>query len=141
MRHLQGVVIGLVGTVLALAVAGRGMGTAFEASMRMQLDAVPAGAALLLLGGVLLGGVALAVRVSPAAPLTGAVLLILLSAYSWFDPQALFGLGRGLGYLLGLQYGALLAGMLAVVAFLRPRRTRPAGPAIPAPGSSGPVVH
>ncbi|MEJ8279019.1 hypothetical protein [Pseudonocardia spirodelae] len=146
MRHIVGILVGLVGTGAALVVAGRGMGIAYESMMRMDLDRVPAGTGLLAVGGVLLGGVVLAGRHSPAAPLTGAVLLALATAATLFDPQAPFALGRGLGYLLSLQYGALLAGLLAVAAFVVPRRRTRTGPPPPwaqgTPGpSAGPVVH
>ncbi|WP_226365888.1 hypothetical protein [Pseudonocardia sp. ICBG162] len=143
MRHLVGVLVGLVGTAVALVVAGAGMGTAYESMMRMDLDRVPAGSGLLLVGGLLLGAVVLAARLSPGAPLTGAVLLLAGSAWTLFDPQAPFVLGRGLGYLLSLQYGMLLAGLLAVAAFAVPRRrAEPGPPPSWAHGpSSGPVVH
>jgi hypothetical protein len=142
-RHLVGILVGLVGTVVALLVAGAGMGIAYESMMRMDLDRVPAGSGLLLVGGLLLGAVVLAARLSPGAPLTGAVLLLAGSAWTLFDPQAPFALGRGLGYLLSLQYGMLLAGLLAVAAFVVPRRrAEPGPPPSWAHGpSSGPVVH
>lgn len=143
MRHLMGILVGLAGTAVALSVAGAGMGIAYEGMMRMDLDRVPSGSGLLLAGGLLLGGVALAARLSPAAPLTAAVLLASASAWTLFDPQAPFALGRGLGYLLSLQYGMLLAGLLAVAAFVVPRRrAEPGPPPSWAHGpSSGPVVH
>lgn len=143
MRHLVGILVGLVGTAVALVVAGRGMGIAYESMMRMDLDRVPTGSGLLLAGGLLLGGVVLAARLSPGAPLAGAVLLLAGSAWTLFDPQAPFELGRGLGYLLSLQYGTLLAGLLAVAAFVLPRRrAEPGPPPSWAHGpSSGPVVH
>ncbi|WP_224403116.1 hypothetical protein [Pseudonocardia sp. ICBG1034] len=59
MRHLVGILVGLVGTAVALVVAGAGMGTAYESMMRMDLDRVPAGrlSGRLLVGGLLLGAV------------------------------------------------------------------------------------
>ncbi|WP_224391883.1 hypothetical protein [Pseudonocardia sp. ICBG1293] len=143
MRHLVGILVGLVGTAVALAVAGAGMGIASESMMRMDLDRVPAGSGLLFVGGLLLGAVVLAARLSPGAPLAGAVLLLGGSAWTLVDPQSSFALGRGLGYLLSLQYGMLLAGLLAVAAFVVPRRrAEPGPPPSWAQGpSSGPVVH
>jgi hypothetical protein len=132
-RHVGGAAIGLLGTLAGLALMGLGIGRAAYALATFQLGAGRVvGALLLLLGGAVLGGVVVARRLSPAAPLAGGILLLVLSLTELAVPGGWLSyggrpdsLGYGLSTLIGYQIGIALAGILIVSAFTGSRTAAP----------------
>jgi hypothetical protein len=147
-RHFVGFLIGLVATLVGLVVIAYGLGFAQRAFEVLTRGTAVLGAALLLVGGAVVGAVVAARRLSLAAPLTGAVVALLIAAGEVVAPGLVYDLGAGqafadgLGTLLGLQVPAILAGLLLVAPLGGARRAaREAPPLPPAPqwgGQPGP---
>ncbi len=149
MRHLGGIVIGFFGVVVGLVVIAAALGLTQRAVEQFTQGPLMLGAVLLLIGGAAIGAVAIFRRMSVTAPLTGAVVALLLTLAGVLAPSWLYdlGLGRalggGLGVLVSLQLPALLAGVLLltsigvaaprVVAPTAPPAMPPAGPPTAAP--------
>ena len=131
MRHFVGFLIGLLATLVGLVLTAFGLGFAQRAYELLTRGTAIVGAALLLVGGAVIGGVVVARRLSVAAPLTGAVVVLLMAVGELVAPGWIFDLGAGqalaggLGTLLGLQVPATLTGLLFVASFGAgpPRRT------------------
>ncbi|SFO06884.1 hypothetical protein SAMN05216207_102939 [Pseudonocardia ammonioxydans] len=148
MRTVPGVLVGVVGACVAVALLGTGFGITRQAMTRYDLTLMPVGALMLLAGGAVVGvlvGLARRSRWVPGA--AGAVLLV-AGAYALVDPLWAYDLGRGVGDLVATQLATVLAGVLlaGTVAAGRPRDGREPGPAAPhpswgAPPPSGPIVH
>jgi hypothetical protein len=141
-RHLGGFVIGLVGALFGLALLSLGLGRAVDALRVLELGAGRLVAALLLLlGGLVLGAVVAARRLSPAAPLTGGALLLLLSLIDLAAPRWLFELGLGggpgsLGYGLSILFGyqiSIVPAAILLVSTLAGSRAPAAAPMLVGP--------
>lgn len=148
MRTVPGVLVGVVGAFVAVALLGTGFGISRQAMMRYDMTMMPAGALILLAGGAVVGvlvGMARRSRWVPGA--AGAVLLV-AGLYALVDPMWAYDLGRGVGDLIATQLATVLAGALLAGAVTagRPREGKEPGSAAPhpswgAPPPSGPVVH
>ena len=79
MRHLGGIVIGFVGVVVGLVVIAAALGLTNRAAEQFTRAPLLLGTVLMLVGGAAIGAVAIFRRLSVAAPLTGAVVALLLT--------------------------------------------------------------
>src|SRR5690349_8632688 len=137
MRHLGGIVVGFLGVVVGLVVIAAALGLTQRAVEQLTRAPLLLGTALMLIGGAAIGAVAIFRRLSLAAPLTGALVALLLTAAGAVAPSWPYelGLGRalggGLGVLLSLQVPALLAGVLVLtsIGVAAPRVVAPGAPA------------
>lgn len=142
MRHLGGAAIGLVGALVGLVVMALGLAQTQSALVSFALGpGRVVGAALLLVGGALLGGVAVARRLSIAAPLTGGVLLVGVSAVELASPGSFLSFGssdiaQGIALLVGFQL-SIAFGALLLVSALGAGSARPVAMG-PPPGAPAP---
>ncbi len=130
--NAAGVVLGIVGTVVALVLLGGGLNGTEPLAASRSAEAVTVSALQMLGGGAALGGVLLAGRVvSPWAPLSSGLLWALGSLVTLADPTIATGEAAATlsGHQLGLGLAALM--LLGAVA-LRPGRTVPARQDVPA---------
>ena len=140
MRHLGGILVGFFGVVVGLVVIAAALGLTQRAVEQFTRAPLLLGTVLMLIGGAAIGAVAIFRRMSIAAPLTGAVVALLLTLAGVLTPAWPYqlGLGRafggGLSRLLSLQVPALLAGVLVMTSggVAAPRVVSPAAPAGPA---------
>ncbi|GAA1385887.1 hypothetical protein GCM10009613_19030 [Pseudonocardia kongjuensis] len=150
MRTVNGVVGGLVGVGIGVALLGHGLESTRRAMMMMRLEDLPVGALTVLLGGAVLGVLAGAAHRLPAAPVTAGAALLALGALSMLDPSTAYGLlgSGGIADLVLMQVGTAIGAVLLVAALVarpgaaaaRPAPRSGAGGPGPAPGS-GPIVH
>jgi hypothetical protein len=142
MRHLGGVLVGFFGVVIGLVVIAAALGLTQRAVEQFTRAPLLLGTVLMLIGGVAIGAVAIFRRMSLAAPLTGAVVALLLTVAGVLAPAWPYdlGLGRafggGLSVLLSLQVPALLAGVLVMtsIGVAAPRVVQERAPAAPPTG-------
>ncbi len=145
MRHLGGIVIGFVGVVVGLVVIAAALGLTNRAAEQFTRAPLLLGTVLMVVGGAAIGAVAIFRRLSIAAPLTGAVVALMLTLAGALVPAWPYqlGLGRALGgglsVLLSLQVPALIVGvlLLTTVGVAAPRVV--AQPVPPAGPPTGPL--
>ena len=117
MRHLGGIAVGLFGSVVGLVVVSAALGLTRRAGEQSSPASLLLGVVLLLVGGTAVGAVIVFRRLSVAAPLTGAAVMLLLTAGGFLQPpwNYLLGLGGGLDggldMLVQLELPALLTGV------------------------------
>lgn len=134
MRHVLGLVVGIVLTVLGAGLLAAGAGRSGQLVATSAADAgdrtVPL--VLVVVGGAVLGLVAALRRLSPAVPLVGGLLLLAVGIADWVDPGWLLRQARELpgrwlvdgASLLAVSGVALALGALLVVLALVPQRRR-----------------
>jgi hypothetical protein len=139
-RNAAGVVIGLVGTAIALVLLGSGLDGTEPAPVPPPVEAVALSALQMLGSGAALGGVLVAGRkVSPWAPLSSGLLWAAGSLATLADPAAFTGGGMdAAATVFGRQFGlGLTALMLLGAVALRPARQEQARP-VPRPADPAP---
>ncbi|QNG36489.1 hypothetical protein F1C76_07720 [Geodermatophilaceae bacterium NBWT11] len=129
MRHLLGIVVGLVLTAAALAVTAVGVGQLGLAATTR--DPSSTGLAWVLVGGVLFGLLAASRRVSPVSPFLGGALLIAGVVLTVQDVARVLpdvgdgDLSRGLDQLVYTGTAAVIGALLVVLALVpQGRRVR-----------------
>lgn len=130
MRHVLGLLLGIVLTAGALGAGGFGVGQSPVDAQR--LDPSTTGLVWTLVGGAVLGLLAAARRVSPLAPLIGGAALLALGVTAYADPDTVYRFDVPFDQIrsgitqLAFGGGALLVGALLVVLALVPQgRRRP----------------